>query len=58
MYQAHEVVLIKFTAKFLTNLLLKLRNPEKHDAIDRLMNTLLDTYERNYLHIKSTRLKK
>ncbi|MDR9839388.1 P-loop ATPase, Sll1717 family [Herbaspirillum huttiense] len=58
MYHSHGVVLMKFTAKFLTGLLLKLRNPEKHDSIDRHMNTLLDTYERNYLNIKSTRRKK
>lgn len=55
MYQAHEVVILKTPAKFICKILQKLRNPEKHDAVDHLMNSLLDTYERNYLGIKSTR---
>ncbi|WP_173004130.1 P-loop ATPase, Sll1717 family [Ralstonia pickettii] len=58
MYQSHGVVLVKFPAKYICRLLQKLRSPEKHDAIDRQLSTLLDTYERNYLEIKSTRAKK
>lgn len=55
MHQSHNVVLIKLAARFLCKILQKLRNPEKHDAVDHQMSALLDTYERNYLSIKSTR---
>jgi hypothetical protein len=58
MHQSHQVVIIKFPAKFICKLLQKLRSPEKHDAIDRQVSALLDTYERNYLGIKSSRLKR
>lgn len=55
MHQAHGVVLIKLTSSFICKLLHKLRSLQKHDAVDQLMNSLLDTYERNYLGIKSSR---
>jgi hypothetical protein len=58
MHQSHQAVIVKFPAKFICKLLQKLRSPEKHDAIDRQVNALLDTYERNYLGIKSSRLKR
>ncbi|MFT4064762.1 P-loop ATPase, Sll1717 family [Paraburkholderia sp.] len=58
MYQSHGVVLVKLPAKFVCKILQKLRSPDKHDAVDQQMNTLLDMYERNYLGIKSTRAKK
>lgn len=57
MYFLHQVVIVKFPAKYLCKLLQKLRSVEKHDAIDRQLNSLLDSYERNYLGIKSTRRK-
>jgi len=53
-YQGHSSLIVKLPAKFLCKLLQKLRSPEKHDAVDKQMNSLLDTYERNYLSIKST----
>lgn len=53
-YQGHGALIIKLSAKFLCKLLQKLRSPEKHDAVDKQMNSLLDIYERNYLSIKST----
>jgi hypothetical protein len=58
MYQSHQVVLMKLPARFICKLLQKLRSPEKHDAVDHQVGALLDTYERNYLGIKSTRTKK
>ncbi|MCZ8095051.1 MAG: ATP-binding protein [Acidovorax sp.] len=58
MHTAHNVLIIKFPAKYICKLLQKLRSPEKHDAVDHNMGALLDTYERNYLSIKSTRTSK
>ena len=58
MHTAHNVLVIKFPAKYICKLLQKLRSPEKHDAVDHNMGALLDTYERNYLSIKSTRTSK
>ena len=55
MYATHKVLIVKLPARFLTRVLSKLRNPEKHDTVDRLLNALLDTYERNYLSLKITR---
>lgn len=57
-YTGHNALIIKLPAKFLCKLLQKLRSPEKHDAVDKQMYSLLDTYERNYLGIKSSRTKK
>ncbi|MDO3510214.1 ATP-binding protein [Ralstonia pseudosolanacearum] len=58
MYQSHGVVLMKLPAKYICKLLQKLRSPDKHDVVDQQVGALLDTYERNYLGIKSTRQKK
>lgn len=58
MHQSHQVVLMKLPAKYICKLLQKLRSPEKHDVVDQQIGILLDTYERNYLGIKSTRAKK
>ena len=55
MFTSHQVLIIKLPAKFICKMLQKLRSPEKHDAVDHQMGSLLDTYERNYLSIKSTR---
>jgi hypothetical protein len=56
-YDDHGKTIVKLTAKFLVNLLSKLRNPQKHDAPDASLSSLLDTYERNYLGQHSTRKK-
>ncbi|HBZ2223180.1 TPA: mdtC domain protein, partial [Klebsiella pneumoniae] len=37
MYQSHNSLIIKLPAKYISKLLQKLRNPEKHDAIDSQM---------------------
>lgn len=54
MHQGHGALIVKLPAKFICKLLQKLRSPEKHDAVDKLMSSLIDTYERNYLGLKST----
>ncbi|GAA5168692.1 P-loop ATPase, Sll1717 family [Viridibacterium curvum] len=41
-------IIIKITAKFLTDILSKLRNPQKHDAADHMLKGLLDLYVRQY----------
>lgn len=58
MHRSHSALIIKLPARYLCKLLQKLRNPEKHDAIDRLMFSLLDTYERSYLQLKTTYIRK
>ncbi|MEN8131999.1 MAG: ATP-binding protein [Pseudomonadota bacterium] len=49
MYNYHNVLIVKLTGKYLTKLLSKLRNPQKHDVPDRSLNGLLDTYTRLYI---------
>lgn len=49
MYYSHHKLIIKLTGKYLSNLLSKLRNPQKHDAPDKAINDLLDRYIRLYL---------
>ncbi|ENT3138942.1 TPA: ATP-binding protein, partial [Escherichia coli] len=58
MYQSHNSLIIKLPAKYISKLLQKLRNPEKHDAIDRQMGKLLTLYETSYMAIKSTQKKR
>lgn len=48
-YHEHKRIVVRLTAKFLADILSKLRNPQKHDAGDNLLSSLLDTYERLYL---------
>jgi hypothetical protein len=47
-YSDHKKVIIKLPAKFIADVLSKLRNPQKHDAGDLALSTVLDTYERLY----------
>jgi hypothetical protein len=54
----HNVVIIKLTARFLSDILGKLRNPKKHYAADQAVSSLLDTYERLYLGQQTTRSKR
>ncbi len=51
-------LVIKLTGKYLSNLLSKLRSIQKHNQAEQSLGTLLDTYERNYLSLPSTRTKK
>jgi len=48
-YEKTGIVVVKLPAKALANLLGKIRNPQKHDAVDRRVNSILDTYSRIYL---------
>ena len=52
-HSEHGKLVILLTAKFLSKLLSKLRSPEKHDAVDKGLQALLDRYERNYLGIQA-----
>lgn len=54
MYTNHRALIIKRTAKFFTNLLQKLRNPQKHDTVNNALHRLLDTYTRLYLGGQTT----
>ena len=49
MHAQHKVLIVKLTARFFVKLLHKLRNPQKHDAVDDSIHKLLDTYTRLYL---------
>lgn len=57
-YTTQQKLIVKLPYKFLQKLLGKLRNPEKHDTVDHALSALLDTYERRYLSLQSTRAKK
>lgn len=48
LYDNHKKVVVKISFKFLEKYLRKARNPQKHDAVDRELNNLLDTYHRSY----------
>jgi hypothetical protein len=54
-YTTSNKLIIRISHKFLIRMLSKLRSPEKHDAVDKGLNGILDTYERRYLSIQSTR---
>lgn len=58
MYKSHQVLIVKLTAKYLCNLLSKLRSPQKHDAPDKALNALLDLYLRTYINESVSQKKK
>lgn len=49
LYAMHNVLIVKLTGRFLSKQLDKLRNPQKHDAVDNSIHSLLDTYTRLYV---------
>jgi hypothetical protein len=51
LYYDHEKIIIKLSQKYLLKHLSKLRSPQKHDAANKELNKLLDTYIRKYLKI-------
>ncbi|VXC90251.1 Putative transposon gamma-delta 80.3 kDa protein (fragment) [Pseudomonas sp. 8Z] len=53
LYNDHRKLIIKLSAKFLEKHLRKARSPHKHDAADKELNNLIDTYFRQYLISKS-----
>ena len=55
LYHSERKLIIRLSYKFFERTLSKLRNPEKHDAVDSALAGILDTYERRYLSSTSTR---
>ncbi|WP_163919933.1 P-loop ATPase, Sll1717 family [Photobacterium sp. Alg240-V54] len=49
LYQEHRKIVIKLSYKFLEKHLRKARSPQKHNAVDKELNALLDTYIRQYM---------
>lgn len=56
-YSDHRKLIVQLNGKFLCDVLGKLRNPQKHDAADKALFSLLDDYERLYLSHPSGRNK-
>lgn len=50
---AQQKLIVKLNAAYLSKMLSKLRNPQKHDEPDTSLNGLLDQYERLYLSLQS-----
>jgi len=51
-YFEHKKLVVKLTGTWLAKYLSKARNPQKHDAADKALGGLLDTYQRLYLSLK------
>ncbi len=50
-YHEHKKVVVKIPCTLIVKWLSKLRNPQKHDAPDKGLGALLDSYERSYLRL-------
>lgn len=51
-YHEHDRrVVVKLPATLIASWISKLRSPQKHDAADKGLGSLLDTYERMYLRL-------
>lgn len=48
-YRDHNIVIVKITAKWIISNLHKIRSVQKHNAPDKMLNSLLDQYQRMYL---------
>ena len=48
-YHQQDKLIVKLTGKFFCRLLRKLRNPQKHDAVNDAIHKILDTYTRMYV---------
>jgi hypothetical protein len=57
-FHSERKLVIRLSYKFFQRLLSKLRSPEKHDSVDNALHGLLDTYERRYLSLQTTRAKR
>ncbi|MBD9655868.1 ATP-binding protein [Pseudomonas sp. PDM12] len=53
LYSDHKKLVIKLSAKFLEKHLRKSRSPQKHDALDKDLNNLIDMYSRQYFITKA-----
>ena len=49
MYNSHNKLIVRITAKFLAGLLSKLRNPQKHDEANNRLQKVLDNHTRLYV---------
>jgi len=49
-YVSQHKLIVMISYKWLTDFLSKVRNPQKHNAVDKAMDKMLDTYHRNYLN--------
>ncbi|MEX0899851.1 MAG: ATP-binding protein [Gammaproteobacteria bacterium] len=49
LYAQHRILVVKLTGQYLSKLLDKLRNPQKHDAVNDAIHKVLDTYTRLYI---------
>ena len=49
MYEKHDKLVIKLCGKWFARMLDRLRNPQKHDAVNVALHKLLDTYSRLYI---------
>lgn len=54
-YAEHRKVILRINGKFISDILGKLRNPQKHDAGDKALFSLMDDYERLYFSQPSGR---
>jgi hypothetical protein len=54
-YHSEKKLIVRLTNKFFERMLSKLRSPEKHDAVDSALATILDRYERRYLSNPSSK---
>lgn len=52
LYNEHKKIVIKLSSNFIEKHLSKVRSPKKHDAVEKELNNLLDTYIRNYFNNK------
>jgi len=57
-FTTEKKLVVRLSYKFFVRLLSKLRNPEKHDAVDSALSSLIDTYERRYLSLPTSRAQK
>lgn len=49
LYLSKNIIVIKLTGRYLARLLGRLKNPQKHDAVNDALHKLLDRYVRLYL---------
>ncbi|WP_262927309.1 P-loop ATPase, Sll1717 family [Phytohalomonas tamaricis] len=52
LYCNHNKLVVKLSCKFIEKHLRKIRSPQKHDALDKELNSLVDTYIRRYFSAK------
>lgn len=50
MYSTQRKLIIPLSYRWLTGFLEKIRNPQKHDAVNKALNKLIDAYHRRYLN--------